>query len=155
MGETVDWPSPGQAWLLCVSEPGVGAQGKAIFTSTDGGRSWRVLVNVSLLTRHPARGISPIGYPLGLSLSKSGFGLLWEDRGPLYVTHDGGHRWQATGVLIPDVNNGLSGAVRSRTQAYLLRFGRHTRRERFQEIGLLHTLDAGRDWSVVYRRLTP
>lgn len=154
-GETVNSPSLTQTWVLCTGEPGAGAQSKAIFLSPDGGHTWRDLVNVGLPPDQPDRGISSGGYPLGLNFSRAGFGLLWEDRGVLYITRDDGRSWQPTHVLFPDIDYGVSGAALSRSDAFLLRFGRHTRTNGPAEIDLLHTLDAGHSWSVTHRWAVP
>lgn len=143
-GETLSWPARRVAWVLCVGEPGAGAGAKRLVASTDGGRSWHTLVNVALNARHPVSGIPAIGDPLGLTFSPTGFGLLWENRGWLYLSHDGGHRWVPTAVLQPDIDHGLSAAVLSRRAAFFLRHGQ-------RNIDLLRTLDGGRTWGVVHR----
>jgi hypothetical protein len=149
-GETISSSALTQVWVLCVTEPGAGRQGKAIFATRSAGRTWRPLVDVGFESRSPRGGVSPLGYPLGMSFSKTGFGLLWEDRGPLYLTHDGGREWQPTGVLIPDVDYGVSGAALSHTDAYLLRSGRHSRQGP-PTTDLLRTMNAGDTWTVVHR----
>ena len=151
----VDSPSLAGTWVLCVGGAGAGAEYKAISFSHDGGRAWRLLVNVGISAHEPIDGISSLGYPLGLSFSRAGFGLLWEDRGLLYVTRDGGRRWQPTGVLTPDVNYGISGAVLSGSDAFLLRSGRASVGNGPQEIELLRTVDQGQGWTVVHRWKMP
>jgi photosystem II stability/assembly factor-like uncharacterized protein len=154
-GEAIDSPSPAHTWALCVSQPGAGEQPKELFVSSDGDRTWRLLVNVGPQRRQRRGGIDISGYPLGLSFSKAGFGLLWEDRGLLYLTHDGGRRWQPTGVLLPDIDYGVSGVALSHGQDFLLRRGRHTTSAGPQETDLLRTLDEGHHWTLVHRWQVP
>src|SRR5205814_3730789 len=89
-------------------------------------------------------GIAAFGYPLGLAMAADGFGLIWESRGTLYVTRDGGSHWNGLPkVAEPEVDFGLSGAaLRGGVGFVLLRRG---------GVRLLETSDAGRTWHAVHR----
>ena len=128
--------------MVCVSQPGAGNQEKSVYASSDGGRSWRMLVNVPLTSR--SRGLSSYGYPQGISFTPQGYGLLWESRGFLYLTRDGGRHWRKLGVVAPEVDFGVSAVMLSGTHAFVLlsRDGKYR---------LLATKDGGRGWSVVQR----
>jgi photosystem II stability/assembly factor-like uncharacterized protein len=83
------------------------------------------------------------GYPLGIAMARDGFGVIWESRGTLYVTRDGGSHWTGLPkVARPEQDFGLSGAALPRGVGYVLlsNSGR---------IGLIETTDAGRSWHVV------
>ena len=148
-GEAVAWPAPAHAWALCVGQPTVGLQGKAIFASTDGGRGWHTLVSIDLEHRRSVAGLSLGGYPQGLSFSPSGLGLLWEDRGYLYLTRDGGHRWRRLDLIRPEVDSGISADALSRDRAFFLRLRGVI--HGVNRLDLLRTQDAGRSWTVVHR----
>jgi photosystem II stability/assembly factor-like uncharacterized protein len=103
--------TPSQAWLLCAGQPGAGNQGKAIYRTTDGGHSWRRLLSPEIGGR-PAGGISSYGYALGIAFAPNGAGLLCESRGTLYLTIDGGRRWQPQETVArPEVDFGSSASV--------------------------------------------
>src|SRR5207237_10147402 len=79
----------GREWALCAGQGSAGSMGKAVYRL--GPRGWRRVAYTPFGTRAGARGgISAYGYPLGLAMSADGFGLIWEARGTLYVTRDGG-----------------------------------------------------------------
>jgi photosystem II stability/assembly factor-like uncharacterized protein len=79
-------------------------------------------------------------------MSDDGFGLLWESRGTLYVTRDGGFDWSALPrVAVPEVDFGQSAVALPHGVGFvvLARGGGLKRR-------LLMTMDAGRSWRVVH-----
>jgi photosystem II stability/assembly factor-like uncharacterized protein len=101
--------TPSRAWLLFAGEPGAGNQAKAIYRTINGGRSWQRLLS---LGGRPAGGIPSNGYALGIAFAPNGVGLLWESRGTLYLTLDGGRRWQPQeSVARPEVDFGSSASV--------------------------------------------
>ena len=118
----VQSPCPGQtqgvspvgaarAWLLCAGEPGAGNQQKAIYETTNRGRTWRRLLAVTI-DHSTANGISSYGYALGISFEGDGVGLLWESRGTLHITRDGGRNWQPLATVArPEVDFGRSASV--------------------------------------------
>jgi photosystem II stability/assembly factor-like uncharacterized protein len=138
----VSFPSPLRAWMVCVGQGGAGNEAKAIYASSDGGRRWHTLVNVPMTG--VASGLTGYGYPEGISFTPQGYGLLWESRGFLYLTRDGGRHWRKLGVVAPEVDFGLSAVMLSGTRAFVLlsRYGKYR---------LLATKDGGRSWSVLRR----
>jgi photosystem II stability/assembly factor-like uncharacterized protein len=128
--------------MVCVGEGGAGNEAKTIYASRDGGRSWRKLVDVPMTGR--AGGLMGYGYPQGISFTPQGYGLLWESRGFLYLTRDGGRHWRTLGVAKPEVDSGLSAVMLSRTRAFALLFSSGSYR-------LLTTTDGGKSWTVVHR----
>jgi hypothetical protein len=109
------------------------------------------------MTGGPARGgISSYGYAAGISgvpsprgSEISGFGIIWETRGTLYVTRDGGHHWHAIPkVARPEVDFGdwADADVYPQGTAFVLLSYGGSRKRR-----LIETTDAGRTWHVVHR----
>jgi hypothetical protein len=134
-------------WSICTSEPGAGNQGKSVYRL--GARGWaRVAYTPMGPPRRGYGGISTYGYPLGIAGAEHGFGLIWESRGTLYVTRDGGHHWVAQPkVARPELDFGQ--------WAYVLPRGGHgfvvLARGGACPCRLIATPDAGRTWRVVHR----
>jgi photosystem II stability/assembly factor-like uncharacterized protein len=130
-------------WSICVGEPGAGNQAKAVYR----GRK-RVAY-----TPPSARGgygrISSYGYPLGIAGTHGGFGIIWESRGTLYVTRDGGHHWHALPkVAQPELDFGdWADVVWGRLGFVLLMRSAGTG----ETWRLIETTDAGRTWHTVHR----
>ncbi len=109
--QAVSLVTPSRAWVLCASQPGVGNQGKAMYRSTDGLRTWTRLLSVQIGGK-PSGGISSYGYVHGISFAANGAGRLWEGRGTLYLTLDGGRRWASLpSVARPEIDFGDSASV--------------------------------------------
>jgi photosystem II stability/assembly factor-like uncharacterized protein len=135
----------GRAWALCAGQGAAGSMAKAVYRLSSSG--WKRVAYTPLFGRGGYGGIARYGYPLGMTMADDGFGLMWESRGTLYVTRDGGSHWKAMPrVARPEVDFGQSAAVLPRGVAYLiLGLGGSERRR------LLKTSDHGRSWHVVHR----
>jgi photosystem II stability/assembly factor-like uncharacterized protein len=135
----------GRAWALCVGQAAAGNASKSVYRLA--GSGWKQISHTEI-GRKAAKGAIPsAGYPLGMSIADDGFGLIWESRGTLYVTRDGGYHWTAEPhVARPEADFGVSGSVLKGGVGYLVlsQGGRMTRR-------LLVTHDAGRHWRVTHR----
>jgi photosystem II stability/assembly factor-like uncharacterized protein len=144
----VDLVTPRLGWLVCLDEPGAGNQQKAVFRTTDGGRSWRAGADTIFFPRRRVHGgISSYGYPNGIAFARDGFGILWEGRGTLYVTRDGGRLWAAEPrVARPEIDFGRATAAFPGGRALVLlgRGGGPPSR-------LLASADHGRTWRTVHR----
>jgi photosystem II stability/assembly factor-like uncharacterized protein len=118
----------------------------AISATSGGGKSWQLVANQPVVgrSRVGSGGLAAYGYPQGISFSPQGYGLLWESRGNLYLTRDGGLHWQKLAVAEPEVDSGLSAVMLSRTQAFVLL-------SRGGGYRLLATKDGGQSWLVVQR----
>jgi photosystem II stability/assembly factor-like uncharacterized protein len=88
----VSLPTPARGWALCAGLPGAGQQMKAVYVSDDGGKTWR-------LAGDPGGG----GYAAGLFFRPNGVGWLWESRGGMLATADGGRTWRPVGVTRAEV----------------------------------------------------
>jgi photosystem II stability/assembly factor-like uncharacterized protein len=135
----------GRKWALCVYGAGTGNEAKAVFRWQNG--RWKRVAWTPFPPKRGYGGISAYGYPVGLAMSDDGFGLLWESRGTLYVTRDGGLDWIALPrVAVPEIDFGQSGAALPHGIGFVvLARGGSTKRR------LLMTANAGRTWRLVHR----
>jgi photosystem II stability/assembly factor-like uncharacterized protein len=132
----IELVTPSVGWIVCTGQPGTGQQNKAVYKTTDTGRTWH---------RVDSR-LSWSGYVWGTAFAADGFGLIWESRGTLYVTRDGGKRWTPQPNLAePEIDFGGGGAAFSGGSGLvLLTRGAGAAR-------LLATRDHGRTWRLVRR----
>ena len=130
-------------WSICTGQPGAGNQAKAVY------RGKKRVAFTPMASHGGYGGISTYGYPGGIAGDHSGFGIIWESRGTLYVTHDGGHHWHALPKIArPEIDFGdwaATGAYPEGTGFVLLSIGGTEKRR------LIETTDAGRTWRVVHR----
>ena len=152
-GTTQSWISytpAGSTWALCVTQASAGSEGKSVYRLRANG--WKRVAYTPFAPPRPGGygGISLYGYPVGIAMAQNGFGVIWESRGTLYVTRDGGSHWTGLPkVARPEVDFGQSGAALPHGVAYVLLStgagdGSGTRR-------LIETTDFGRTWHVVHR----
>jgi hypothetical protein len=82
-------------WALCTTEASAGNQGKEVFRL--GPHGWKPVACTGFAaSRCSYGGISAYGYPQGIAATRrGGFALIWETRGTLYVTRNGGRHWIA------------------------------------------------------------
>jgi photosystem II stability/assembly factor-like uncharacterized protein len=132
----VDLVTPRLGWIACLGQGGAGQENKAVFRTMDGARTW-----------HREATIAGYGYPVGISFARDGFGILWETRGTLYVTPDGGAHWTAKpAVARPEIDFGRGAAALAHGRGLVLlgRGGGPASR-------LIATNDFGRHWRLVHR----
>ena len=99
---------PHKLWVLCGGEPGAGNQGKALFSSRDGGHHWRELACVpGWVKLCPAPGVGRLpsgGYVGQLFMLTPHRGVITLYRSNLLATDDGGRTWtepmRALGAVI-------------------------------------------------------
>jgi hypothetical protein len=133
-------------WVLCTGELGAGAGGKAVYHLT-GGRWQRLAYTPFPPPGRSHGGLSVMGYALGIAMAPDGFGLIWESRGTLYVTRDGGSTWVGLPkVAVPEVDFGLSAMALPHGVGFAVLAHGGTMQRR-----LVETTDAGRTWRVVHR----
>jgi photosystem II stability/assembly factor-like uncharacterized protein len=133
----------GRQWALCAGQGGAGNMSKAVYRLTLKG--WK---RVAYTPFGPGGygGIAPYGYPVGMAMTDGGFGLIWESRGTLYDTRDGGSHWLGLPrVAQPEVDFGQSAAALPHGVGFVLlgRGGGERRR-------LVVTRDSGRTWHTAH-----
>lgn len=82
-GALATWSPSGLA-LACGSQPAAGNQAKAFYTSTNGGRSWRLVGKLPF----------GAGYVASLAAADPDTWALGEARGQIELSTDGGRRWR-------------------------------------------------------------
>jgi photosystem II stability/assembly factor-like uncharacterized protein len=143
----VSYTPAGSEWALCVTQASAGSQGKSVYRLY--AKGWKRVAYTPFAPPRPGGygGIPLYGYPVGIAMAQDGFGVIWESRGTLYLTRDGGSHWTGLPkVARPEVDFGQSGAALPHGVAYVLLSigGTGVRR-------LIETTDAGRSWNVVHR----
>ena len=125
--------SPTQGWVGCVGQPGAGQQMKAVYATTDGGKTWQAATS-------PGGG----GYLSGLFFLPDGHGWLWESRGASLATADGGKTWLPMSITRAEVVEAYSLWFASpRTGFALLRDNEK------RVWSLVSTMDGGSHWAPV------
>jgi len=135
-------PNIDRPWSICLGEGGGGgAEAKAIY------RGRTRVAYAPLVGKGAYGGIGVGGYPQGIAGAHSGFGIVWETRGTLFVTRDGGRHWHARPKLTDHGNDyGQWAYVLSGRVGYAILSPGDTEKRR-----LIETTDAGRTWHVVHR----
>ena len=132
-------------WSVCSGVLGAGNAAKAVY------RAKERVAFTPFAAHGGSGGISVYGYPTGIAGSHSGFGIIWESRGTLYVTRDGGHHWHALPkVAQPELDFGDwadTGAYPQGTGFVLLQRSAGNG----ETWRLIETTNAGRTWRVVHR----
>ncbi|OPG16279.1 WD40/YVTN/BNR-like repeat-containing protein [Ferroacidibacillus organovorans] len=145
---TVDFSNRMNGYLVGASEPGTGQQGKALWYSTNGGRTWSLVSEVNINERSGRYTLGAGGYVGGFEVvpSHPSFAYLWESRGPLLYTSDSGKRWTSSNLTKPDWIEARGVSMVYVTRGFML----------LQDMGdgeflLERTSNGGRTWSPIYR----
>ena len=91
--------------LLQTGEPGAGQQPKSVLDTEDGGTSWAVVSSAGM-GGNSARGqfqLGSGGYANGIDMvsGNPSTAYIWESRGPLIYTSNGGKSWEASSLTKP------------------------------------------------------
>ncbi|MGH2999902.1 MAG: hypothetical protein ACRDNM_11440 [Gaiellaceae bacterium] len=133
------------SWALCGSQASAGNQGKSVYRLSATG--WKRITNTPFPNGTSYGGISSYGYVQGIAMANDGFGVIWESRGTLYVTRDGGRDWTGSPkVAQPEVDFGQNAIALPHGVAFALLANGGGEKRR-----LIETTDAGRSWRVVHR----
>lgn len=155
----VDFATPRTGWVLCTGEPATDMQAKALYVTTDAGRSWQLRATTPPLTSQaaapPGAGHLPlVGYLPGLDMTGNGTGWLWADRLGLSATRTNGQSWTriASGIVDDDANSVVAASLLGDRSGFLLinqplRDARCGRRRCGPT--LLATTDGGRHWTTL------
>jgi len=135
----------GDDWALCTTQGGAGNMGKSVYRL--GAKGWKRVAYTPFGPGPGYGGIATYGYPIGIAMARDGFGVIWESRGTLYLTRDGGSHWTGLPkVARPEVDFGESGAALLHGVGYVLLSGGGSAGRR-----LIGTRDGGRTWHVAHR----
>ncbi len=153
----VRWPCPraldavhiaragaSRGWVLCEGQPSAGQQLKAVYSTGDGGRTWRLrssAVVPGLGVPRVGRGLPGSGYGHGISFRPSGVGWLWESRGSFLSSTDGGRTWAPLSIGKPELVEAESAQLLSDRDGFALM-------RRPYDVALERTNDGGRTWRV-------
>jgi len=98
----LDFTNPSDGWVLSLSLPGAGQMAKAVFQTTDGGKTWR---QVNCDRDRTSSSLPDDSYPDGISFNRArGFVTALYHGDPyvwVYGTVDGGHTFQRVQVPVP------------------------------------------------------
>ncbi len=131
-------------WALCGSQSSAGNQGKSVYRLTATG--WKRVTDTLFASSKSYGGISSYGYVRGIAMATDGFGVIWESRGTLYVTRDGGRAWTGLPkVAQPEVDFGVDAIALPHGVAFALLANGGGEKRR-----LVETADAGFSWRIVH-----
>jgi len=134
-----------QDWALCTSQAGAGNQGKQVFRLRSRGWARVACTTIDGGGCHYG-GISSYGYPQGIAAASRGdFAIIWETRGTLYVTRNGGRHWIALPKVAPPDAFGWWASVLPHGLGFVILDDGGIQKRR-----LIETTDAGRTWHVVH-----
>ncbi|MBX0329453.1 hypothetical protein K2Z83_17415 [Oscillochloris sp. ZM17-4] len=118
--QSISFPTVDVGWLLCVGEPSAGSQGKVLWRTVDGGKSWTEQATTEG-GESTQNGFLPFqGYGHQLFFLDSSIGWIGMGRaevGGLYATKDSGNTWalvnsttisEVSHVTFFDEQNGVS-----------------------------------------------
>lgn len=132
------------SWALCGTQMSAGNQGKYVYRLTTTG--WK-LVSKTPFGSKSRDGVASYGYVQGIAMAPDGFGVVWESRGTLYVTRNGGRDWTGLpSVAQPEVDFGVDAVALPHGVAFAILAGGGGEKRR-----LVETTDAGRTWRTVRR----
>ena len=135
----------GKGYALCAGQGAAGSMSKAVYRL--GVSGWKRIAYTPLIGKGQVGGLAAYGYPEGMAMADDGFGLIWESRGTLYVTRDGGYHWAGEPhVARPEIDFGIAGATLRGGSGYVILSQGGSMKRR-----LLVTHDAGRHWRAAYR----
>lgn len=135
-----------KGWALCGTQSSAGNQGKYVYRLT--ARGWKRIAGTPFAppVGKTYGGIGSYGYVQGIAMADDGFGVIWESRGTLYVTRDGGHDWTGLPTVAqPEVDFGVQAIALPHGVAFALLANGGGEKRR-----LIETTDAGRSWRVVH-----
>lgn len=135
--------------LLETGEPGAGQQPKGLLGTSDGGKTWHSIVNASMGSNGGSQRLSSAGYAEGIDVvpGQSAEAYIWESRGPLLMTSDGGQTWRPSNLTQPDVVEANWVSMLNAKDGYALVH------DMFKNPGFVleRTTDGMKSWTAVHR----
>lgn len=142
------WVSFGDAThglLLVTGVPGAGQQMKEVLRTDNGGRTWTVMTTTEGATASSAFGGGGYGEGIGTVPGIPEDVYLWESRGSLLQSTDGGRDWRALPLGQPEVREVQSMAMLNSQEGFALVHDMASGLDR-----LVHTQDGWRTWSTLF-----
>jgi len=139
----LSFPTAAKGWLLCSGQPGAGSQAKAVYATTDGGKSWTTAVEVPF-TGGVVNGLPRGGYAGGIFFRPDGHGWLWMARGGFFASADGGRNWEGLLLARPESAEVRSAWFLSDTLGWVVR--QNMEQGRWE---LLQTRDGGQSGTLL------
>ncbi|MCF8568378.1 hypothetical protein LLE49_27040 [Alicyclobacillus tolerans] len=102
---SISFANPFSGILLQTGEPGAGQQPKSLLNTTNGGKSWSWISSVGMDGNAGPHQLSSGGYANGIDVvpKHPSEAYIWESRGPLLFTPDGGKSWESSKLTKPDL----------------------------------------------------
>ncbi len=147
-GASVSFANQEDGWLLEASQPGAGNQGKALLRTANGGRTWSVISNVQLGEPSKDKQLGSGGYADGIEVvpSHPSNAYVWESRGPLLCTSDGGDSWHGSSATKPEVVEARGVSMQNAKDGFVL-----LQNMEHRDFILEHTTNGGDSWQVVHK----
>lgn len=100
----ISFGSESDGMLLQTGEPGAGQQPKSLLGTTNGGANWSWISSVGMDGKVRPYQLSSGGYADGIDVAPGNpsQAYIWESRGPLIYTSDGGKTWVSSKLTQPD-----------------------------------------------------
>jgi photosystem II stability/assembly factor-like uncharacterized protein len=133
--------------LLDTSESASGAQGKALLRTRNRGKSWSIISNIFIDGKNRGNQLGPGGYADGIDVipGHPNDAYLWESRGSLLYTSDGGKRWGISRLVKPSEIEARGVSMLTPQNGFVLLQGMLHR-----DFILEDTKDGGRIWNIIY-----
>ncbi len=145
---SVSFANQEDGWLLEASQPGAGNQGKGLLRTANSGRTWGVISDVRIGEPTKDKQLGSGGYADGIEVvpSHPSNAYVWESRGPLLYTSDGGDSWHRSSATKPEVVEARGVSMQNVKDGFIL----------LQDMGhrdfiLERTTNGGDSWQAVHR----
>lgn len=148
--QSVSFADSTHGMLLETGQPGAGQQPKALLQTNDGGKTWHWTLSVGMDSSGGSHGLGSGGYADGIDVTPGNpsRAYIWESRGPLAVTSDGGQTWSSVALTKPEVTEAAWVSMLSASDGYALVHDMSTGTSRFV---VEKTTDGMKSWTAVHR----
>lgn len=148
---SVSFADPKHGMVLRTGQPGVGQQPKTLTSTSNGGKTWSIISSVAMDGKgqtNPHQ-LSSGGYAKGIDTvpghPKTAY--IWESRGPLLKSTDGGQTWSASKLTPPAEIEAASVSMINKRIGYVLVHDMLPHQHRFI---LERTTDSMKSWTKIH-----